>query len=180
MEFGELAEGRVPELSDDGSWRLAGARHPLLDPRLADLRRRVLGESRGARDTVPLDLELTRERRLLVLSGPNAGGKTVVLKTAALFSLLAQAGVPLPAAAGTRLPVFAALRAEIGDTQEILSDRSTFSSAMETLAPRSSARLPPAHSLSSTRSPRRRTPKKEALSRSPFWRSTSPAAAERS
>jgi DNA mismatch repair protein MutS2 len=67
------------------------------------------------------------------VSGPNAGGKTVVLKTAGLFALLAQSGFPVPAAAGTRLPFFSSLRTEIGDAQEILSDRSTFSSSMETL-----------------------------------------------
>ena len=134
VEFGELSGGRVVEIADDGSWTLVGARHPLLDPRLGALRRRVLGETRPERDAVPLDLELPASRRLLVVSGPNAGGKTVVLKTAGLFSLLAQAGFPLPAAAGTRVPVFRVLRTEIGDAQEILSDRSTFSSSMETLA----------------------------------------------
>ncbi|HYT32024.1 MAG TPA: Smr/MutS family protein, partial [Thermoanaerobaculia bacterium] len=77
---------------------------------------------------------LPRERRLLVVSGPNAGGKTVLLKTAGLFSLLAQSGIPVPAAPGTRLPLFREIRAEIGDAQEILSDRSTFSSSMEKLA----------------------------------------------
>ncbi|HEY7113924.1 MAG TPA: Smr/MutS family protein [Thermoanaerobaculia bacterium] len=134
VEFGELVGGRLPEISDDRSWILRGARHPLLDPRLAPLRRRVLDESRPARDAVPLDLELPADTRLLVVSGPNAGGKTVVLKTAGLFSLLAQAGFPLPAAPGTRIPFFTSAAAEIGDAQAILSDRSTFSSSMETLA----------------------------------------------
>lgn len=134
VEFGEITQGRIPEISDDGSWKLAAARHPLLDPRLAPLRRRVLEESRAAREVVPLDLDLDRERRLLVVSGPNAGGKTVVLKTAGLFSLLAQSGFPVPAAAGARLPVFSSIEAEIGDAQAILADRSTFSSSMEVLA----------------------------------------------
>ena len=134
VEFGDLSEGRVPAIADEGEWVLRGARHPLLDSRLAPLRRRVLDESRDEREAVPLDLELTREQRLLVVSGPNAGGKTVVLKTAGLFSLLAQSGIPIPAASGTRLPVFRAIRTEIGDAQAILSDRSTFSSSMETLA----------------------------------------------
>jgi DNA mismatch repair protein MutS2 len=91
---------------------------------------------RGAKErpVVPLDLELTPDKRLLVISGPNAGGKTVVLKTAGLFSLMAQAGLPIPCAPGTRLPVFSAVRAEIGDAQEILAGRSTFSSSMETVA----------------------------------------------
>ena len=134
VDFAEASAGRVPEISDDGTWTLSQARHPLLDPRLADLRRRALGETREARDAVPLDLELSAGARLLVVSGPNAGGKTVVLKTAGLLSLMAQAGLPVPAGAGTRLPVFGAVTSEIGDAQQILEDRSTFSSSMETLA----------------------------------------------
>ena len=134
VEFGEISKGRVPEISDDGGWTLSGARHPLLDPLLAPLRRRVLEEERPERPVVPLDLALPADRRLLVISGPNAGGKTVVVKTAGLFSLLAQAGFPVAAAVGTRLPVFTSISTEIGDAQAILSDRSTFSSSMETLA----------------------------------------------
>jgi DNA mismatch repair protein MutS2 len=139
VEFGEKAAGRIPELSEDGSWTIAAARHPLLDPLLAPLRRSALGESPAARpararEIVPLDLDLPAEKRLLSVSGPNAGGKTVVLKTAGLFSLMAQAGLPLPCGPATRLPVFAAIRAEIGDAQEIMAGRSTFSSSMEALA----------------------------------------------
>ncbi len=134
VAFGETGEGRLPEISDDGGWALVGARHPLLDARFEKLRRKVLGQAREKGEAVPLDLELPPDRRLLVVSGPNAGGKTVVLKTAGLFSMLAQCGIPVPAAAGTRLPVFRAIRTEIGDAQAILSDRSTFSSSMERLA----------------------------------------------
>jgi DNA mismatch repair protein MutS2 len=134
VEFGEASCGRVVELSPDGAWTLSAARHPLLDPKLEALRRRALGETGRSRPVVPLDLELPASKRLLAVSGPNAGGKTVVLKTAGLFSLMAQAGLPLPCAPGTRLPIFAAIRAEIGDAQEILAGRSTFSSSMETLA----------------------------------------------
>jgi DNA mismatch repair protein MutS2 len=137
VEFGEAARGRLPELSDNGGWTLSAARHPLLDPALASLRGRALAEARPARAAqavVPLDFELPAQKRLLVVSGPNAGGKTVVLKTAGLFSLMAQAGLPLPCGPATRVPVFRAIRAEIGDAQEILAGRSTFSSSMETLA----------------------------------------------
>ena len=139
VEFGEKAAGRIPELSTDGRWTISAARHPLLDPLLAPLRLRALGESPAlrparAREIIPLDLDLPAEKRLLAVSGPNAGGKTVVLKTAGLFSLMAQAGLPLPCGPATRLPVFAAIRAEIGDAQEIMAGRSTFSSSMETLA----------------------------------------------
>jgi len=132
--FGETGEGRLPEISDDGGWTLRGARHPLLDARFEKLRRRALDDAREGSTAVPLDVDLPPDRRLLVVSGPNAGGKTVVLKTAGLFSMLAQCGIPVPAAAGTRLPVFRAIRTEIGDAQAILADRSTFSSSMERLA----------------------------------------------
>jgi DNA mismatch repair protein MutS2 len=138
VAFGEMGECRLPEIAEDGSWTLMAARHPLLDRRFEALRRRVLDSSRDGRarvrDAVPLDFELPAGRRLLVVSGPNAGGKTVVLKTAGLFAMLAQCGIPLPAAAGTRVPVFRSIRTEIGDAQAILSDRSTFSSSMEILA----------------------------------------------
>ena len=132
-EFGEACDGRLAELSDDGGWSLRDARHPLLDPRLAALRRRVLAEEREERPVVALDLDLPRHKRMLVVSGPNAGGKTVVLKTAGLFSLLTQSGIPVPAGPGTRVPVFRAIRTEIGDSQAILADRSTFSSSVLTL-----------------------------------------------
>ncbi len=137
VEFGEATAGRVPELSEDEAWTLSAARHPLLDPALAALRSRALAEAgpaRPARTVVPLDFELSARKRLLVVSGPNAGGKTVVLKTAGLFSLMAQSGLPLPCGPATRVPVFRTIRAEIGDAQEILAGRSTFSSSMETLA----------------------------------------------
>jgi DNA mismatch repair protein MutS2 len=134
VTFGEMGEARLPEISDDGSWTLVGARHPLLDRRYESLRRRVLESAKEGTDAVPLDLDLPAERRLLVVSGPNAGGKTVVIKTAGLFAMLAQCGIPLPAAAGTRVPVFRSIRTEIGDAQAILSGHSTFSSSMEILA----------------------------------------------
>jgi DNA mismatch repair protein MutS2 len=134
VEWGELTAGRVPDLSDDGAWVLVRARHPLLDARLAALRGRVLGESRREREAVPLDFSLQPDRKMLVVSGPNAGGKTVVIKTAGLLSLMTQSGIPIAAESGTRVPVFQTIRTEIGDAQAILSDRSTFSSSMETLA----------------------------------------------
>jgi len=134
VAFGEMGEGRLPEISEDGSWTLVAARHPLLDRRFEAVRLRVLESARAGRDAVPLDLELPADRILLVVSGPNAGGKTVVLKTAGLFAMLAQCGIPLPAGAGTRVPVFRSIRTEIGDAQAILTDRSTFSSSMEILA----------------------------------------------
>ncbi len=102
--------------------RLEAARHPLLEKRL----RETGGE------IVPLDLELTSEERQLVISGPNAGGKTVALKTAALLAMMAQAGLPAPAAAA-EFPVFTAFLADIGDAQSIEAALSTFSAHITNL-----------------------------------------------
>lgn len=129
-EWSSRAGGVFP----DGGPRvvLRGARHPLLDRRLAPLREEVFGENaeqRGA-DAVPLDLELPEGVRLLLLSGPNAGGKTVVLKTLGLFALLAQSGFAVPAERGTVLPVFDRLLVVAGDAQDLLGDLSSFEAAM--------------------------------------------------
>ena len=76
---------------------------------------------------VPVDLELSRERPLLLVTGPNAGGKTVALKTLALCALLAQVGCHVPADEGSRLPIFDGVFAIIGDDQSVADHLSTFS-----------------------------------------------------
>ena len=96
--------------------RLEEARHPLLE--------RHLRASRGS--VVPLTLELTADKRQLIISGPNTGGKTVTLKTTALLAMMAQAGLPIPAASAA-FPVFTAFLADIGDAQSIEAELSTFS-----------------------------------------------------
>ena len=96
--------------------RLEAARHPLLEKRL---------KAHGGR-IVPFTLELGSGARQLIISGPNTGGKTVTLKTTALCALMAQAGIPVPAAAAT-LPVFGAFLADIGDAQSIEQGLSSFS-----------------------------------------------------
>src|SRR5260370_11648295 len=83
VEFGEIARARVPEISEDGGWTLVAARHPLLDPLLAPLRRRALGETRSERPIVPLDLDLPPECRPLLASGPTAAGQPVRLRAPA-------------------------------------------------------------------------------------------------
>ena len=123
----------LPEFSSDGRWELSGARHPLLDARLAAAREAVFGEGRRERDVVPLEVDLSGDKQWLLLSGPNAGGKTVVLKTLGLFSKMAQSGLPLPARRAV-LPVFRSFSCLVGDEQAISSDLSTFSSAMSRLA----------------------------------------------
>ena len=82
---------------------------------------------------VPLDLELGGEIRTLVITGPNAGGKSVALKTAGLMALMVQSGLPVPAAPGTQFPVFRRLFVDIGDQQSIQDDLSTFTSHVTNL-----------------------------------------------
>ena len=129
-EWSSRVEGVFPEAATRVV--LLGARHPLLDRRLAPLREEVFGENAEERrsDAVPLDLELPEGRSLLLLSGPNAGGKTVVLKTVGLFALLAQSGFALPAERGTALPVFDRILVVAGDAQDLLGDLSSFEAAM--------------------------------------------------
>lgn len=131
--FAAAVGARLPELGEPGRLRLVGARHPLLDPRLAPRRERVLGAAGHTGDVVPLDLELSPERRVLVVTGPNAGGKTVAAKTLGLAVAAAQAGLPVPCATGTVLPVFGSLVATVGDEQDLLADRSTFSGRLARL-----------------------------------------------
>jgi DNA mismatch repair protein MutS2 len=105
---------------------LENARHPLLERRL---------RSTGARPNtgvVPLTLELTVASRQMIISGPNTGGKTVALKTTALLAMMAQAGLPVPAAAAS-FPVFTAFLADIGDAQSIEAALSTFSAHITNL-----------------------------------------------
>ncbi len=76
---------------------------------------------------VPVDLSLSRQRPLLLVTGPNAGGKTIALKTLALCALMAQVGCHVPAADGARLPVFDGVFAIVGDDQSVANNLSTFS-----------------------------------------------------
>jgi DNA mismatch repair protein MutS2 len=99
-----------------GDFDLQGARHPLLELRLR--------HQQGA--IVPLNIALPPDKKQMIISGPNTGGKTVALKTAGLLVLMAQAGVPLPADRA-RLPLFTAVFADIGDAQSIEQNLSTFS-----------------------------------------------------
>ncbi len=127
VRFAERAGGRLAEIAPRGRLALRGARHPLLVPELAGLREAALGHAGHRQPVVPLDLDLDDDRRCLVITGPNAGGKTVAMKTVGLLTLAHQCGLPVPAEAGTRLPAVGALVATVGDEQDLLAERSTFS-----------------------------------------------------
>jgi DNA mismatch repair protein MutS2 len=109
----------LPEFSENGELRLEAARHPTLEDKLRHENRAI----------VAMNLSLNREERLLVISGPNTGGKTVALKTTGLAVLAAQSGIPV-AAQRVLLPLFDQVLVDIGDEQSIAADLSTFSAHM--------------------------------------------------
>ena len=113
-------EGEVPEVaSAPADLVVVNGRHPLL---LA-----------GTEPVVPFDLELPAGERTLLISGPNTGGKTVLLKAVGLAAALAQSGIVPPVGAGSRLPVFRQFYADIGDRQSIAASLSTFSAHVRML-----------------------------------------------
>ncbi|HVR98589.1 MAG TPA: Smr/MutS family protein [Thermoanaerobaculia bacterium] len=127
VRFADRCGGWLPDIGPRHELRLVAARHPLLDPGLADLREEALGQAGHSGAIVPLEIEISAERRILVVTGPNAGGKTVTLKTTGILALAAQCGLPIPAAAGSRVPFLSRVVATVGDEQDLLADRSTFS-----------------------------------------------------
>lgn len=108
----------LPEIGTDGVFELPGLRHPLI-PR---------------DECVANDLRVGRDFRVLILSGPNAGGKTVALKSIALAALMVRAGLHVPADPGARVDLVERVLADIGDHQDINESLSTFSAAMANLA----------------------------------------------
>ena len=138
--FSEEYDCVTPQFSSDAhSSRLIlrDARHPLLEKNLRAKAAPSRPErekdgvsscdrSEPAREVVPVTIELEGERRELIITGPNTGGKTVALKTTGLLALMAQAGIPVPAG-GMETPVFDAVLADIGDYQSIAQNLSTFS-----------------------------------------------------
>lgn len=118
-----IRQGAIePHINGEGRLRLEDARHPLLEENL---------RAQGL-EIVPISLELDAERRVMVISGPNAGGKTVVLKTVGLLVLMAQSGLHVPAR-DADLPVFRQVHPDIGDHQSIAANLSTFTAHIENI-----------------------------------------------
>lgn len=132
--FGQSCRGTLLQPGAGRSLCLVGARHPLLDPALAPLRHQALGAAGSTRPVVPLDLAFPEDAKLVLLSGPNAGGKTVALKTIGLAALMAQVGIPVLAEEGSTLPPLGRLWCHLGDEQSLFSDLSTFTGAMRATA----------------------------------------------
>jgi DNA mismatch repair protein MutS2 len=114
--FSESIDGVEPALSTDGAFELQAARHPLL------------------KNPVPVTIKVIPPATILLVTGPNTGGKTVALKTAGLLAMMMQAGLRIPAEHGSRLPVFRSLFADIGDEQSIEASLSTFSAHITNIA----------------------------------------------
>ncbi len=125
--FSDVVGASRPSFNDDHRLHLLDGRHPLLDERLAPAREEAFGEAPSDRKVVPVTVQLDREQTALVVSGPNAGGKTVALKTTGLLVAMAMSGLPVPAADGTVIPVVDAFHVLIGDEQNVLEHLSTFS-----------------------------------------------------
>lgn len=118
--FAELIAASRPTLSDELRLNIRRGHHPLL---------LLMQRERGGREVVPLDLRLGADGdgRVLLITGPNTGGKTIVIKSAGLLTLMAQTGIPVPADAESVFPATATLLADIGDEQSIEESLSTFS-----------------------------------------------------
>ncbi|MEH6305886.1 endonuclease MutS2 [Olivibacter sp. CPCC 100613] len=110
-------EAEMPQLSKEAAVELINARHPLL----------MLNFKKEKQTVVPLNVKIENEQRVIVVSGPNAGGKSVAMKTIGLLQIMAQAGLLIPADESSTVGIFKQFFADIGDDQSIESDLSTYS-----------------------------------------------------
>ncbi len=118
--YGRSHSASIPVINNDFSWDIRDARHPLLLEKIG-------------KETVPLNLSLSEKQHVLIISGPNAGGKTVALKTVGVLQLMLQCGIPLPVDARSSFPYCEQIFVLIGDKQSLENDLSTFSSHVKGL-----------------------------------------------
>jgi DNA mismatch repair protein MutS2 len=128
-EFSRAVNGISPIICSEKSIYLSDAVNPILLSLHLESKKGNTGAK--AEEVVPISIRLDDQKRILIISGPNRGGKTVALKTIGLLALMAQAGIHIPAAEGTTLGVFDNVLAEIGDEQDIGTGLSTFSARVE-------------------------------------------------
>ena len=121
--FAEEYGGGYPLLQDKALVKLIDARHPLL----------LLYNQKMNKPTIPVNLTLDSENRILVISGPNAGGKTVTLKTVGLLQVMMQSGLLVPVSADSEMGIFKQMMIHIGDTQSIEFELSTYSSHLKNM-----------------------------------------------
>ncbi len=128
VRFARAFDLTCPRLATDGRLRLNNVRHLLL----IDLHRNLPSECQH-QEVVPIDVRLGDDFDVLIVTGPNTGGKTVALKTVALACAMAAAGLPIPAAAGSQVPVYRDILLDIGDEQSLQQSLSTFSAHLKRL-----------------------------------------------
>lgn len=124
-QFADIMEAVVPHIVETSELKLVRAQHPIL---------KLLQLEGSGREVVPLDLNLGGSTTVMVITGPNAGGKTIALKTAGLLLLMAQSGIPVPAGASSSFPLVSNLLVDLGDEQSIESSLSTFSAHVSNIA----------------------------------------------
>ncbi len=123
--FADLLNLKVPHINDATEIRLVKAQHPLL----------MLLQKEGAiKEVVPIDLSLGGKNSIMVITGPNAGGKTITIKTVGLLLLMALSGIPVPVDSSSTFPLVHKLLVDIGDEQSIESSLSTFSAHISHIA----------------------------------------------
>jgi len=122
-QFAVELNANLPEIKNDYELIINNAYHPLL----------FLQNKKNRKKTIPLNLSLNAEQRLLVISGPNAGGKTIALKTVGLLQLMLQSGLLIPVKENSSFCFFEKLLIDIGDTQSIENELSTYSAKLKSM-----------------------------------------------
>lgn len=124
-QFSDYLKINIPEINASSIIRLVRARHPLL---------MLLEKDNVIKEVVPLDLNLGGENRVMVVTGPNAGGKTISIKTVGLLLSMALSGIPVPCDSSSTFPLVKEILVDIGDEQSIESSLSTFSAHISNIA----------------------------------------------